>query len=331
MTIKFDAQAKGVARAKFDARITRAPSTRTSMPSSAEIVSAIGITSTATAVFVTTFDNMQPPTNIAALMPMRPQPADFAADTRLAAIMRATPVFSKALPSPKEAAMPMYACTLMLLSASLSVRMSIATMSAAAMMLMLASGAVLNQTSPSPKDGTETRMHMPMTMKTMAVASQARTGSAWRPVRGGVVPGILRTREKALSTLASKPSSSASTSAMRPFGGSLAPSSMDPRKEMSPAFRELSKALRRSMFSTPGANFAALIPGRKTHSKRQRLRRSAPRRRNASPASPEMSKPRTWRSRAMSRASDTAMISSPGWNSMSLALSASVSPGPRAT
>mmetsp|Transcript_102836 Transcript_102836/g.297311 ORF Transcript_102836/g.297311 Transcript_102836/m.297311 type:complete len:220 (+) Transcript_102836:521-1180(+) len=219
----------------------------------------------------------------------------------------------------------------MLLSASLSVRMSSMTMSAAAIMLMLASGALLSQTFPRFSEGMETRMHMTMTVRTMTTVSMARMGSAWRPVRGGVVPGTLRTRVKARSAFASKLPSSPSTSAMRPFGGSLAPSSMDPRKEMSPAFRELSKALRRSMFSTPGANFAALIPGRKTHSKRQRLRRSAPRRRNASPASPEMSKPRTWRSRAMSRASDTAMISSPGWNSMSLALSASVSPGPRAT
>lgn len=67
--------------------------------------------------------------------------------------------------------------------------MSMATIRAAAMTAMLANGAVVIQASPRPREGMETRTHMTMTVSTMPMETQARMGSAWRPTRGGVVPG----------------------------------------------------------------------------------------------------------------------------------------------
>mmetsp|Transcript_92245 Transcript_92245/g.257816 ORF Transcript_92245/g.257816 Transcript_92245/m.257816 type:complete len:251 (-) Transcript_92245:773-1525(-) len=215
----------------------------------------------------------------------------------------------------------------MLFNASLSVNTSPATRSAAATTLMLANGAALNHTSPRPTAGTETRMHMPMTESTMAIDAYARTGSAWRPTRGGALPGIFRTRANARSARDSKLPSSASRRATLPPRGFMPGSSAGPRCAMSPDWNLESSAARRS--AAPGSRAAASMPGRRKHSNRHRLRRLAPRRRTASPASPAIRSPRTWRSLETSAASQRATSTSPASRTWSSGTGGASPPGAR--
>mmetsp|Transcript_48606 Transcript_48606/g.112926 ORF Transcript_48606/g.112926 Transcript_48606/m.112926 type:complete len:235 (-) Transcript_48606:9-713(-) len=212
---------KGVAKAQFAAKMTMTPRMRGSKPWVSEMLVAMGIISTATAVPDTTCVTRPPAIRTPAQTPMVPKPAISARDTKLAATVRATPVFSIAVPRPTEAAMPRKALTLIAAIASRKVRTSKMMISAAAMTHIVARGADLSQMEPSFSCGMEMATLVLTTQSAMATERYARSGSALRPMRGGVDFGTGRTMAKMPSDLASKPCSSASTRRKRPMSSPL--------------------------------------------------------------------------------------------------------------